>query len=752
MELSPGTKLNKYKINRTLGHGGFAFTYEAVNEPIGLRVCIKELDEFGADEGKVLNSVSCENVVRVLDYFEENGKNYLVLEYLDGQTLGQYVSEKGRIESDKLFSLSKQLIKALEQVHGKGLIHRDIAPDNIMIVSEKDNDIENARLKLFDFGTARRMGKENYTSVLKDGFTPIEQLAGEKNQGAYTDIYALCATLFYCLTGKKPESAYSRLLDDSLKKPSELGIAIDPRLEKILMKGLAVKSEDRYQSAKELLSDVEKVLPDKNSELTAIDVPKKKKSAKFKISLCCVMLLIVGILSAVMIKNYNQSYMRYDSETMYKITLTPSENFTVAGYNKSITILEERLKLFAKKSGKYTLEENGGTLTLLLNKSDFPQNETTDTDYKVTEATYDSIPEYILRAYLTRAVSLELESKNSDESIALDQTKDISVTLENSDESGTTLDVNFSEEFLKENKAVLDSFGNDYSLKQDSESSPPVTPYTTKPKEDGSGFYLLSDDSEALSELLLYNLTHEPLENSFNIWIEEQTTWQEDEAQFGEYQVKENEISDEKAVTAYTYGVMTDGELLDYYSVLRNRLDCLGTKYSLGEADPLSAVTSGCMANIYSFAAMKTTDTRLYNTDIINLLLLSKKFYLITENGEFSDDYILSSYSSYNSDKALSVNDYALSKKLSDKKEKVYLAYLNNYDQTYLMVGKYDEADDCFKFTNFANGDAVSEDNEWVMALIDLCINNQPPTDVVAYDIKAENEEDLKEIGLFEEK
>lgn len=484
------------------------------------------------------------------------------------------------------------MLGALEEIHGKGLIHRDIAPDNIMVVSEKEGDIKNAELKLFDFGTARSMDKGNYTSVLKDGFTPIEQLAGEKNQGAYTDIYALGAVLYYCMTGKKPESAYGRLLDDSLKKPSELGIEIDQRAEKILMKGLSIKPEDRYQTAAEMLSDVEAVLPTKKKA----DNPSENQNSgkKKRYILACAALIFVCALSAVIYGFVSEKPLEYDENTMYKITLTPNDEFTVAGYNESIKTLEERLKLFAKNSGEYSLTENGGTITLLLNKSDFPQNEISDDNFNYKTVEQDACPEYILRAYLTRAISLELKVGSFDEGIKLDQTKDITVTKADS-ESGYKLDVSFSDEFLNENREELEGLGDSYSLIQDAEEFLPITPYTTEPKEDGSGFYIVSEDDEFLSELLIYNLTHEPLEQSFNFWIEEQTAWQSDVAEFGENQVNKAELSDD-SVSYTVSGLMTDGEMFDSFEVLRKRLDNLDIKYSLGETDAFSCVNKVCDA------------------------------------------------------------------------------------------------------------------------------------------------------------
>lgn len=431
---------------------------------------------------------------------------------------------------------------------------------------------------------------------------------------------------------------------------------------------------------------------------------------------------------------------------MYKIKLTPTDEFTVAGYNESIKTLEERLKLFSVVSGSFYLEENGGTISLILNKSDFPQNEIPDDGYKSVTVEEDSIPEYVLRAYLTRAVSLSLVPTGGGESIAVDGTSDIAIKPMECD-TGIKLDVSFSEAFLKENGEKLENMNNSYSLRQDEKLSPPVTPYKTVPKEDGCGFYIVSDDDESFLELLEYNLTHEPLEQSFEIEIEEQISWQNDEADFGENQVKNTDFSADEEESSVTYifkGVMSDGEQIDCTEILKKRLDAIGVKYVIGNMDSLSAVTVGCDAPIYSFLAVKTSDKRLFDTDIADLALIGSKFYLCTKLGENSE-YIASCY--YSDSNEISASDFSFSKSLSDKQETVYLCYLNGYK---LLAGKYDESGGNFVFSSFANGEEITEENSWIGKLVDVCINNQYPVDLTVYNTKAQNEDNLKTSGLFE--
>ena len=356
-QLKPGTKLNnRYRIIRFLGQGGFAFTYEAVQEPLNLKVCIKEMHIWGEakgseeaaghktdfiNEGQVLGAIKCDSIVKVLDYFEENDTCYIVLEYLEGMTLKEYVQKRGPVEPACLFRSIKNLLKGLSTLHSMGLIHRDIAPDNIMVTKEKEDSLD---LVLFDFGTVRESDRSEYTCTLKDGYSPIEQAAGGERQGAFTDIYALCATLWYCLTSEKPTASYGRLLDDDLKRPSELGIKIDKGSEDVLMKGLSVSPDGRYQTAEEMLSDIEAVSGEADvktgnaGEDIAGNTDNWKKSKKRLITVIASVVAAVVALTGIFVKTM-VGWKKYDPETMYRVTLTPDDEFTVAGYNRSIKTL-----------------------------------------------------------------------------------------------------------------------------------------------------------------------------------------------------------------------------------------------------------------------------------------------------------------------------------------------------------------------------------------------------------------------------
>ena len=166
------------------------------------------------------------------------------MEFLDGITLKQYIDTQGLLTPAEILDLMAPLMEALDEVHNVGLIHRDISPDNIML-------LENGGVKLMDFGAARaytEFGEKSLSIVLKHGYAPEEQYRTHGVQGPWTDIYALCATMYKCITGITPVESLQRMQGDTLQRPSQLGIPIPPWVEYALMKGMAVFQKDRYQN------------------------------------------------------------------------------------------------------------------------------------------------------------------------------------------------------------------------------------------------------------------------------------------------------------------------------------------------------------------------------------------------------------------------------------------------------------------------------------------------------------------------
>ena len=282
--LRKGTRLiGRYTIEGVLGQGGFGITYLGMDELHEKPVAIKEFfpqgivtrnieyqdtvtvtfvgekDNYEKGKERFLKEARTmakfskdEGIVKALDFFEINNTAYIVMEYLEGITLKQYLRENQRIAPEDLIELLVPLIESLDEIHSQGMIHRDISPDNIMVLPD-------GRIKLMDFGAARdytEFGEKSLSIVLKPGYAPPEQYQTHGVQGPWTDIYALCATMYKCITGENPPDAIERVMDDSLKKISEFGIVIPTQEEAAIIKGMSVSAQDRYQNIKDFCEDL----------------------------------------------------------------------------------------------------------------------------------------------------------------------------------------------------------------------------------------------------------------------------------------------------------------------------------------------------------------------------------------------------------------------------------------------------------------------------------------------------------------
>ena len=276
--LPPGTILKeRYIIGRVLGEGGFGITYLGCDMRLELRVAVKEY--FPTDKANRVSSASLSVsnyfgvagdrykegktrflqeartmarmdkqpvIVSVRDFFEANNTAYIVMEYIDGTTFKELVEQRGgRIPAGELLYTIEPLFYALSAMHDRGLIHRDISPENLML--------ENGEIRLLDFGCAReaQSGDATLTIALKHGYAPVEQYQN-KGQGPWTDVYALSATIYYCLTGRKPPQSMDRLVEDELILPRKLGVDLTEQQERALLFGMGIRPRRRYQSVQEL--------------------------------------------------------------------------------------------------------------------------------------------------------------------------------------------------------------------------------------------------------------------------------------------------------------------------------------------------------------------------------------------------------------------------------------------------------------------------------------------------------------------
>ena len=271
----------KYLVGRAIGEGGFGITYIGMDLNLEMRVAIKEYYPNGCairdmsgnsstvqsyageqqvffekgrekfiNEAKVLaKCMNLPGIVGVRDFFQENHTAYIVMEYVDGKTLKAYLKEhNGRISAQETLTMMAPVIQSLGAVHNTHLIHRDISPDNIMIS-------QTGMMKVLDFGGARDFVAGNGKSMsimLKPGYAPEEQYRTHGEQGPWTDVYALCATMYRCITGEIPPDAMDRTYQDQLKPISSFGVNCPPHVEQAILKGLSVYKNARFQSMEEL--------------------------------------------------------------------------------------------------------------------------------------------------------------------------------------------------------------------------------------------------------------------------------------------------------------------------------------------------------------------------------------------------------------------------------------------------------------------------------------------------------------------
>ena len=303
IHMQPGTLLHdRYIVGRVLGYGGFGVTYIGWDGKLEQKVAIKEYlpGEFstrmpGQSQVTVFNGDKSEQfrdglkkfveeskrlakfqneagIVKIFDSFEENETAYIIMEYLDGITLKEYLGQVGTIPEDEAINMLMPVMESLQTVHAEGLLHRDIAPDNIFLT--KDGSV-----KLIDFGASRyatTSHSRSLTVIIKPGYSPEEQYRSRGDQGPYTDVYAIAATLYRMITGKTPPDAmerrakYENQNKDILIEPHKLVKNISRNREVAILNAMNVRVEDRTPDIKTFIE-----------ELNA-DPPAKRRYGKIK--------------------------------------------------------------------------------------------------------------------------------------------------------------------------------------------------------------------------------------------------------------------------------------------------------------------------------------------------------------------------------------------------------------------------------------------------------------------------------------
>ncbi len=336
--LPPGTVLNgKYEIGRSLGEGGFGITYLAWDINMETKIAIKEYfptsavsrDTAATDGNRITKNTTSGSmdfdtglkryvkeasilskffdlpgIVSVKDFFYENETAYFVMEYIEGMSLKDYLATQNEVIGyEEAIALMQPVISSLHVIHGQHLLHRDISPDNIMI----GND---GGIKLIDFGAARSMDQaadNGMTVMLKHGYAPIEQYSRNGAQGAYTDVYGVCAVLYRMITGKIPVDATDRasagnVKTDLLVPISKLTKKVPKHISQAIEKGLSLMPEHRQKDMQELYDEL---------YISRKGVIEKKAAGAYSVLIKCLVavsavLILTAILAMVYLFNYDK--------------------------------------------------------------------------------------------------------------------------------------------------------------------------------------------------------------------------------------------------------------------------------------------------------------------------------------------------------------------------------------------------------------------------------------------------------------
>ena len=279
--LKPGTILqNKFVIGKVLGAGGFGNTYIGWNQLLQCKVAVKEyfprqlssrgengltvsvsdtvskqrfrsgLHQFLEEARNIASLQDVRGVVQVFNFFEENGTGYIIMEFLEGMDVKEILKRRGdKAEYEWSRRVMLTVLHTLREIHKRGILHRDIAPDNIFVTNE-------GVIKLIDFGAAKYAAETagiHGEIVLKAGYAPIEQYGRKAQQGPYTDLYAAAAMFYRMLSGVKPQAANERVIQDNVLPLSDMGVEIPEQAELAIMVCLNIQPQYRLQSAEEFM-------------------------------------------------------------------------------------------------------------------------------------------------------------------------------------------------------------------------------------------------------------------------------------------------------------------------------------------------------------------------------------------------------------------------------------------------------------------------------------------------------------------
>jgi serine/threonine protein kinase len=388
-ELAAGTRLQngKYTIERVIGEGGFGITYYALHNDLGHHFAIKEffiggycvrntanktlllqgiddsvydkyLQKFIA-EAQTLAKLDHPNIVKVVDIFRENNTAYLVMPFIEGQTLQQLVEQEGRLEYEVAVNYIAQLSEAVDYIHQRDMLHRDIKPENIIITPAN-------KAILIDFGSAREFihdKTQKHTSILTQGYAPLEQYSSIGRKGSYSDIYSLGAVFYFTLTGQKPMDATVRTMEE-MPEPRALVAEIPEEANRTIMRAMGLRPEGRYQRVGGFMGDLVGEKIETESIDTDTSISPKKRHLIWKTAIVFLSLLLFGIVvyRQVNMMKENKEKAKIEAEEYYNKGREASKDglreLAIEYYEKAISIDPNHANAYNNMGVAYGEQQN----------------------------------------------------------------------------------------------------------------------------------------------------------------------------------------------------------------------------------------------------------------------------------------------------------------------------------------------------------------------------------------------------------
>lgn len=578
MEKPVGTILDeRYVLQGVIGVGGFSVVYDALNLHNDQHVAIKEctapeVREKFLKEARMLRDYSDEAaIVSVLDYFEDDDTAYIVMEYLEGHTLREYVNNNTLLTMEETVRLLSPLMEVLAKMHGDGIVHRDISPDNLMI-------LEDGSLKLLDFGAAKEYRDKRVTKLIyKANYSPPELRDEEGNIGRWSDVYSMCATIYFCISGQDPEDVVSRLLLDELQPPSSLGIDILPPAEKILLLGMEPKPGDRLQDMGELRSGLETYYPVISEEEKLAHAKAKKRKRLLAIAgIAIIVLCLAGYINS---HKLQVLFHAVDTETIF----LDGSDFTDEEFRNSSRIVKKRVNAFS--DGMFLWNEEEKKIRFEVPSKLFGKSD----------------PSQYTRVALSRPMKMYFTTydKKSDMYVPIEiieQSKDIEAVAFSADSTS----IIFTDKGQEKFKKYLTTKGNPIGFGLDLDMNN-YGAYRAVTQGDGKTAVIDYTDTsyDIPDDLLRLHFTKDPSDKAFNVNRKWSIAWETPAASLipGKKQAQIDHLTpesnkDEIICIRYksSYSDSTDKQgydssFMSMQAIIRNRLDAFAIPYAMGK-DP----------------------------------------------------------------------------------------------------------------------------------------------------------------------